>query len=185
MKRSALRVISFIVCFVMCLVCFAACDAAGNNGKVKKDEIPASAAYEFTTVRNLKITGDDELAAMADSLAAMLKSQHFVAYKDQMLNVYYAVDTITCKDGKITLTEYSGTGSTSFLNGASVYEGYADTDVEIGTYSGADVTLANTLDVALYPYTEAYLTGAEFIIHVKETEENIVYEYDLVFTEKK
>ena len=185
MKRSALRAISFIICAVMCLVCFAACDIAGQGGgKIKKDEIPAAATYEFTDVKNLEITGDEELQSMANTLLSLLKSQHFVAYKDQMLNVYYAIDTITCKDGKITLTEYSGTGSTSFLNGASVYEGYADTDVEIGTYSGADVTINGSLDSILYPYVEAYVSGTEFIIHVKETEENVVYEYDLIFAEK-
>ena len=179
MKRSVLRVISFLICSVLCFVSFVSCDS--STPEIKKDEIPALAAYEFIGVKNVEVTGSEEMASQTELLTNMFARPYYVVYRDQSHNTKQKLDTVLCQDGVITLTQFYGVGNASYINGVSVYSEYDSMPMELGTYTGADVILSGSLDKTIYPFVDAYLVGEEFIIHVEENEEGIVYKYDLAF----
>lgn len=182
MKKTVIRVIATALCLIVVLSSLVACDMVDSVLKTfKKEEIPATATYEFSTVQNVSVKNSEELANEIDTLTSMYKRGHYVLWWDSHFNMDAKIDTVSCKDGTITFTHYYGIGAASFMNGGSVYSEYGTNVYTLGTYSGKNVTIDENVQENEY-YTDAYLTEDGFIICVEETDsEGVVIQYELVF----
>lgn len=179
MKKTVLRVLLSTICLILALSTMTACDLFGGE-KVKKEEIPASAVYEFSTIENLVVEGNEELAASTDVLTLMLEEEHVLYYWNDARIAQAARDEIKCDNGTIYYFGCVPKSDASFLNGSSVYSKYEKVSHTLGTYSGKDVTI-NESEELNQAYTDAYLTADGFIIHVESTDEEATIKYDMVF----
>ena len=130
--KSIIRTISVLMCLVIALLTLTSC----IFDRVKKEEVPAKATYEFTEVANLVVENDEQMAKETETLAKMYTRDHIVYYSDAQFNIYKAAETVVCNDGKITLKRYYGEGSSSFMNGLSIYPKHIEEKHDFGTYSG-------------------------------------------------
>lgn len=176
MKKTVIRVVSLALCLITALLSLMAC------GKmVAKQEIPNNVVYEFAGVQNLTVKNSEELKDETDTLTRSYIEQHYVHYWDENKNMTEKIDSLLCKDGKITFTHYYGKGNASFINGGRIYGGCETKQHTLGTYSGKDVTLDTAAEANEY-YTDAYLTEEGFIICVEEEDsEGVIIKYELIF----
>ncbi len=184
MKKTMLRIVSVTLCLVMALFSMMACDmfdGKEKEKKIEKSEIPANALYEFSAIQNMVIENSEELADKTETFVKMYTETHVLQHWDQNLNKFEKLDSLLCKDGTITFTNYYGKGSASFINGSRIYPDYDENLHTLGTYSGTDVTIDKSAEENEF-YTDAYLTGDTFIICVEEVDsEGVVIKYEIVF----
>lgn len=176
--KPIIRTTAALMCLILAALTLTSC----IFDRVKKEEIPAKATYEFTEIANFVVENNDQMAKETDTLKSIYTRDHLVYYSDAQFNIYKAAETVVCKDGEITLKRYYGEGSSSFMNGVAIYPKHVETKLDFGTYSGKEVTISSDFDSTLN-YKEAYVSEGKFIIHVEENDQGTVYKYDLVFAE--
>lgn len=176
--KPIIRTIAVVMCIILAALTLTSC----IFNKVKKEEVPAKATYEFTEIANFVVENNEQMAKETDMLIDIYTRDHLVYYSDPNFNIYKAAETVVCKDGEITLKRYYGEGSTSYMNGVAIYPKHVEQKLDFGTYSGKEVTISSSFDSTLN-YKEAYVSEGKFIIHVEEKDQGTVYKYDLVFTE--
>jgi len=194
MKSVFLRTLSLFTCLLICTLALTSCDLVDSILNFSsKETVPDDIVYEFSTVNNITITQNGDSVETLDDLDAeheMLKkafrsmiSNNFCIYSrmsDTSFNATMIPDTLTCKDGKISLEHFIGIGDYMFYNQSRAYMEYESEVLDFGTYSGKNIAITLENDLAK-DFKEAYVENGRFIIHAELVDDEATYEYDIVF----
>ena len=183
--KKMIRILAMALCLIVALSSMVACDMLGGllggAAKIEKSEIPDNTVYQFSGIQNVTIENNEDLEGKEDTFLQMFADAHVLYYRDENLNVFEKRDSLLCKDGTITFTDYGGEGSASFINGIRIYAEYETFTHTLGTYEGATVTIDKSLEENTY-YIDAYLTGDTFVVCAEEVDpDGTVIKYQAVF----
>ena len=170
-----LRLVAAALCLALAIVALCAC----GEKEIKKQRVTDGSVWVFGEARVTGGSSADETSDIDASIEAVYEEivceGHRVIYFDDALQTQQALDYIEFKEGKVYLCHYSGEGNPSFWNGAEIYESYASAVVEIGTYSGTEITISYN------DYSEAYIANGELVLRSVSSSEGLGYVFDAIF----
>ena len=176
--NRVLKLIAVILCLSLTAVALCAC----GKREIKKQRVTDGSIWVFGEARISNGSTADENSDVEASIEAIYEEivceAHRVIYFDDALQTQQALDYIEFKEGKVYLCHYSGEGNPSFWNGAEIYESYASAVVEIGTYSGTEITISYN------DYSEAYIANGELVLRSVSSSEGLGYVFDAIFFPK-
>ncbi len=174
MNRFSLRVIALAVLCVL-LVSFVACKRDQGDAAVTLP--PEGAVFAFAEVKNIRVEGEGASDSVISQLAEVFPRDYYVYwYKDG--EAVRKLDTVTCKDGVITLCHYIGKGAGEFTSVGSVYGGVEEQTITLGTYG------ENAIKLTRPHFERAVYADGTLTFSLTENAGDLVYYYDVVFAQQ-
>lgn len=183
--KKIIRYTAAVLCALLAVVAFASC-GKGKETEIEREEVPEGSVWVFSTVEAIEavVSGDVKETVSSGSTdennessiyAGVIYDQHNVIRLDDSLQMQQIFDRIEFNEGKVYLRHCRGEGNPSFMSGREVYRSYTETVTEIGTYSGAEIS------VTYGDYTDAYISEGRLVLRSVASDGGEGYTCDAIF----